>query len=104
MPEGQSEAARSTGLGRLQTLAYVVLPQAVRNVLPDLLSNTLEVVKLTSLGSVVAMPELLFQARQAQSVTYNPTPIVLAAAVYFIMLWPLVRLLSRLENRALASR
>jgi len=79
-----------------------VLPQAIRNVLPDLLSNTLEVVKLTSLGSVVAMPELLFQARQAQSVTYNPTPIVLAALVYFLMLWPLVRVISRMENRAVA--
>lgn len=102
VPSGQIDAARSTGLGRLQTMGYVVLPQAVRNVLPDLLSNTLEVIKLTSLGSVVAMPELLFQARQAQSVTYNPTPIVLAAIIYFVMLWPLVRLLSRLENRALA--
>jgi polar amino acid transport system permease protein len=104
VPQGQIDAARSTGLGRLQTMAYVVLPQGVRNVLPDLLSNTLEVVKLTSLGSVVAMPELLFQARQAQSLTYNPTPIVLAAVIYFVMLWPLVRLLSRLENRALAAR
>jgi polar amino acid transport system permease protein len=104
VPPGQTEAARSTGLGRLQTMLFVVLPQAVRNVLPDLLSNTLEVVKLTSLGSVVAMPELLFQARQAQSLTYNPTPIVLAAVIYFVMLWPLVRLLSRLENRALATR
>jgi polar amino acid transport system permease protein len=102
VPQGQIDAARSTGLGRLQTMLYVVLPQGVRNVLPDLLSNTLEVIKLTSLGSVVAMPELLFQARQAQSVTYNPTPIVLAALVYFVMLWPLVRLLSRLENRAIA--
>jgi polar amino acid transport system permease protein len=102
VPQGQIDAARSTGLGRIQTMLYVVLPQGVRNVLPDLLSNTLEVVKLTSLGSVVAMPELLFQARQAQSLTYNPTPIVLAAVIYFVMLWPLVRLLSRLENRALA--
>jgi len=92
------------GLSRLQAMAYVVLPQAVRNVLPDLLSNTLEVVKLTSLGSVVAVPELLYQARQAQSITYNPTPIVVAAIIYFLMLWPVVRLLSRLENRALAGR
>jgi hypothetical protein len=45
---------------------------------------------------------ILFQARQAQSLTCNPTPIVLAALIYFVMLWPLVRLLSRLENRALA--
>ena len=104
VPTGQVEAARSTGLSRLQAMTYVVLPQAVRNVLPDLMSNTLEVVKLTSLGSVVAMPELLFQARQAQSLTYNPTPIVVAAIIYFLLLWPLVRLLSRLENRALAGR
>jgi polar amino acid transport system permease protein len=104
VPAGQSEAARSTGLSRLQTMAYVVLPQAVRNVLPDLVSNTLEVVKLTSIASVVALPELLYQARQAQSVTYNPTPIVAAAVVYFVLLWPVVRLLSRLENRAIAGR
>ena len=104
VPSGQVEAARSTGLGRLQTMTWIVLPQAVRNVLPDLLSNTLEVIKLTSLGSVVALPELLFQARQAQSVTYSPTPIVVAAIIYFAMLWPMVRLLSRLENRALMAR
>ena len=104
VPRGQTEAGRSTGLTASQTFIYVTLPQAVRNVLPDLLSNTLEVVKLTSLGSVVAVPELLYQARQAQSLTYNPTPIVVAAIIYFLMLWPLVRLLSRLENRALAGR
>ena len=104
VPAGQSEAARSTGLSRLQTMAFVVLPQAVRNVLPDLVSNTLEVVKLTSIASVVALPELLYQARQAQSVTYNPTPIVAVAVIYFLLLWPVVRLLSRLENRAIAGR
>jgi polar amino acid transport system permease protein len=104
VPAGQAEAARSTGLTRLQTMVYVVLPQAVRNVLPDLVSNTLEVVKLTSIASVVALPELLFQARQAQSVTYNPTPVVVAALGYFVLLWPLVRLVSRLENRAIAGR
>jgi polar amino acid transport system permease protein len=104
VPAGQMEAARSTGLSRGQAMAWVVLPQAVRNVLPDLISNTLEVVKLTSIASVVALPELLFQARQAQSVTYNATPIVAAAVAYFLLLWPLVRLLSRLENRQLAGR
>ena len=104
VPHGQIEAARSTGLSGTQAMVHVVLPQAIRNVLPDLLSNTLEVVKLTSLGSVVAVPELLYQARQAQSATFNPTPIVMAAVIYFLLLWPLVRLLSRLENRALMGR
>ena len=104
VPAGQVEAARSTGLSRGQAMAWVVLPQAVRNVLPDLISNTLEVVKLTSIASVVALPELLFQARQAQSVTYNATPIMAAAVMYFLLLWPVVRLLSRLENRQLSAR
>ena len=103
VPPGQAEAARSTGLTAAQALIYVMLPQAVRNVLPDLLSNTLEVVKLTSLASVVGTHELLFQAKQAQSVTYNPSPIVAAAVLYFLLLWPVVRLLSRLENRAVAA-
>jgi polar amino acid transport system permease protein len=96
---GQWDAARSTGLRSYQTLAYVVLPQAVRNVLPDLVSNTVEVVKLTSIASVVALPELLYSADMARSVTFNSSPIVLAAVIYLAMLWPLVRLISRLERR-----
>jgi polar amino acid transport system permease protein len=99
---GQWDAARSTGLKAHQTLAYVVLPQAVRNVLPDLISNTVEVVKLTSIASVVALPELLYAADMARSVTFNSSPIVLAAAIYLAMLWPAVRLVSRLERRIAA--
>jgi len=97
--QGQWDAARSTGLAGYHTLLYVVLPQAVRNVLPDLVSNTVEVVKLTSIASVVALPELLYSADMARSVTFNSSPIVLAAAIYLIMLWPIVRLISRLERR-----
>lgn len=96
---GQWDAARSTGLRGYQTLIYVVLPQAVRNVLPDLVSNTVEVVKLTSIASVVALPELHYSADMARSVTFNSSPIVLAAAIYLAMLWPVVRLISRLERR-----
>ncbi len=96
---GQWDAARSTGLKARQALIYVVLPQAVRNVLPDLISNTVEVVKLTSLASVVALPELLYSADMARSITFNTSPIVLAAGIYLVMLWPIVRLVSRLERR-----
>ena len=103
VPRGQSEAARALGLKRWQVWIFVVLPQAVRNVLPDLVGNTLEVVKLTALASVVALPELLFQARQAQSITFNATPIMVAAVAYFILLWPFVRLLSALETRKLRT-
>ena len=98
VPAGQWEAARSTGLGPTQTFVWVVLPQAVRNVLPDLVSNTIEVVKLTSLASVVSMPEMLYSADMARSLTFNASPIVLAAAIYLLLLWPAVRLVSRLEH------
>ena len=102
IPRGQLEAARSTGLTRWQALVSVVMPQATRNVLPDLISNTLEVIKLTSLASVVALPELLNNARQAQALTYNATPVVMAALMYLLLLWPIVRLLSRLEHKSIA--
>jgi polar amino acid transport system permease protein len=102
IPRGQFEAARSTGLSSIQTMAYVVIPQATRNVIPDLISNTLEVVKLTSIASVVALPELLYAARQAQSITYNATPIMAAGIIYLICLWPIVRLLSRFEHKTIS--
>jgi len=101
---GQREAARSTGLGWWQTMAWVVLPQAVRNVLPDLVSNTLEVAKLTSIASVIALHELMFAARSAQQATFNYSPLILATVIYFVLLWPVVRLLSRLEHRKIAAR
>ncbi len=97
--KGQMEAARSTGLTRAQALRHVVVPQAVKNVLPDLVGNSIEIVKLTSIASVVAMPELLRAARDAQSLVFNPSPVMLAAFMYLALLWPLTRWLGRLEHR-----
>ncbi len=103
IPKGQREAARSTGLTALQAMAYVVLPQAIKAVVPPLTSNTLELVKLTSIASVVALPELLRTARMAQDLVYNPTPLMAAALIYFVLLWPLVRLISTLDRRSMAA-
>lgn len=104
VPSGQMEAARSTGLTRMQALRHVVVPQAVKNVLPDLVSNSIEVVKLTTIASVVGLPELLRAARDAQSLVYNPSPVVLAALMYLVLLWPLTRWMARLEHRRLRRR
>jgi len=75
------------------------LPQAVRNVLPELLSNTVELVKLTTLASVISAPELLHSADLARSLTYNSSPLVLAALIYLVLLWPVVRVIRRLEHQ-----
>jgi len=96
--KGQTEAARSTGMSWRQSLLYVVLPQGTRNVLPDLISNTVELVKQTSIASVVALQELLRSAQIAQGITYNPTPLVAAAIIYFLLFWPFVRIVSRMQN------
>ncbi len=104
IPKGQTEAARSTGLSGFQTMRWVILPQAIRNVLPDLVGNTVEVVKLTSIASVVALPELLRMARIAQGNMYNPTPLIAAALIYLVILWPVVRILSRMERKMMAGR
>lgn len=101
VPKGQVEAARATGLGPATSLVYIVLPQALRKMLPDLISNILETIKLTSLASVVALPELLRMARMAQGNTYNATPLIAAALMYLILLWPIVRGLSYIENKSL---
>ncbi len=104
IPAGQYAAARSTGLTKSQTMFWVILPQAVKNVLPDLASNTLEVIKLTSIASVVALPELLYAARQAQALTYNATPIIAVGFIYLACLWPMVWWLKRFEHRQNALR
>lgn len=103
VPKGHVEAGRSTGLSSVQTLVLVVLPQAVRKMLPDLLSNILETVKLTSLASVVTLPELLRVARMAQGNTFNASPLVAAALIYLLLLWPLVRVLSHMEKKTQAA-
>lgn len=103
VPKGQREAARSTGLSWFQSMVYVVVPQGTRNVLPDLISNTVELVKQTSIASAVALQELLRSAQLAQGLLYNPTPLIAAAIVYFLMFWPFVRLVSRLQNRTAMS-
>jgi len=104
LPKGQVEAARSTGLSFFQALLYVQIPQATRNVLPDLIGNSLEIIKLTTIASAVALPELLQVAQNAQSLLYNPSPIVLAAIFYLLLLIPVVRLIGQLERRKLAAR
>jgi polar amino acid transport system permease protein len=103
VPRGQREAARSTGLTWRQCMTYVVVPQGTRNVLPDLISNTVELVKQTSIASAVALQELLRSAQLAQGLLYNPTPLVAAAIVYFLMFWPFVRMGSRLQHKAVAQ-
>ena len=99
IPRGQFEAAHALGLPFLLTLRKVILPQAIRLVIPPTTSNCVSMFKDTALASVVALPELLKEANNAQALYANPSPLIGAALVYLIFLWPMVRLVSLLEKR-----
>ena len=99
IPKGQFEAAHALGLPFLLTLRKVILPQAVRLVIPPTTSNCVSMFKDTSLASVVALPELLKEANNAQALYANPSPLIGAALVYLLFLWPMVRLVGLLERR-----
>ena len=104
IPKGQFEASAALGLSGPQTMKEVILPQAVKIVIPPLTNNSINVVKDTALASVVAMPDLLKQATQAQALAANPTPLIVAAVIYVAFLWPLVAAVSRMERRFAARR
>ena len=96
---GQWEAARSTGLGFMQTLRDVVLPQAVRLTIPPLTNRTIVITKSTAIASVVAVQEILTQASAAQAFSANTTPLMMAAVAYLVIFLPLVVLSRWVESR-----
>ncbi|WP_137134109.1 amino acid ABC transporter permease [Rhizobium sp. FKY42] len=98
IPHGQFEASAALGLSNRHTMVDVILPQAIRIVIPPLTNNCINVLKDTALASVVAMPDLLKQATQAQALAANPTPLIGAAVIYILLLWPMVAVVSRLEK------
>jgi len=99
IPEGQFEAAMALGLPFRITLFKVIIPQALRIATPPQTSNCIAIAKDTSLASVVAMPDLLKQATDAQALMANPSPLIAAAAIYLVILWPAVRFVAWLESR-----
>ncbi len=96
---GQTEAARSLGMGAGQAMRLVVLPQAVRRVLPPLMNDFIALTKDVALVSVLAVGDVVNVARDAQAVTFNSSTIVAAAVFYIVFTLPLIWLLDRIIAR-----
>ena len=97
---GQSEAARSLGLSSAQAMKLVVLPQAVKNVLPALGNEVVTMVKESSICSTLGMVELMFAAKTVATSTYiSLAPYVLAALMYFCITYPAGKAIEALERR-----
>lgn len=98
--KGQTEAGRSLGLNKIQTMWYIVLPQAFKNVLPPLGNEFIVLIKETAIVGYVSLSDLTRVANQMTSTVYEAfTPLIGAAIVYFIIIKILTILLSKLERR-----
>ncbi|MDN3714128.1 ABC transporter permease subunit [Paracoccus cavernae] len=104
VPKGQFEAAQTLGFSWPRMMADIILPQAMRLVVPPTTGVSIGLIKDTALASVVAMPDLLKQATQTQAFYANPSPLVGAALLYLALLLPMVRLVSILEARQKRKR
>ena len=97
---GQREAAQSVGMTAPQTMRYIMLPQAMRVVLPPLMNYLIALLKETSIASLIAAPELTNRARDLSSEYFMPMDIYLVTGlIYFLMAFPLSRAAKRLEAR-----
>ncbi|MCU6796067.1 amino acid ABC transporter permease [Paenibacillus sp. WQ 127069] len=99
--KGQIEAARSSGLTYLQTLQHIVLPQALRRMVPPMVSQFISLLKDTSLAVVISLGELMHNAQiiNGQDVNFVVPILLLAAVMYFIVNFALSLLARRLEAR-----
>ena len=97
---GQMEAARSLGLSKWQGMKLVVLPQAIKNVLPALANEVVTMVKESSICSMLGMAELMFGAKAVSSTTYiSLAPYTLAALIYFCINYPASKAIEAVERR-----
>jgi polar amino acid transport system permease protein len=95
----QEAAARSLGLSRIQSLRYVVLPQAVRRVIPPLLNDFIGLQKDTVLVSFIGVVEIFRTAQIKQAATFNFTPYLAVALVFVVVTFPLARVVDWLVAR-----
>lgn len=97
---GQMEAGRSLGLNRIQTMRYIVLPQAFKNALPPLCNEFITLLKETAIVGYVGMADLTRIANQISASTYQAfMPLIGAAVIYFVVIKILTLLFAKLERR-----
>jgi len=97
--QGQTEAAKSIGLSPIKTMRFIILPQALKIVVPPFTSSMVGLMKGTALTSAITIVELIKAARQIQNWYANPTPILIATMIYLAILLPMSRLSNILERK-----
>ncbi|HAR5468666.1 TPA: ABC transporter permease subunit [Staphylococcus aureus] len=102
--KGQMEAARSLGLNYRQTMKSVIMPQAIKNIVPALGNEFVTLIKESSIVSTIGVGEIMFNAQVVQGISFDPfTPLLVAAALYFVLTFVLTRIMNMIEGRLNAS-
>ena len=105
VPWQQWEASAALAMGRAQQLRYVVLPQAVRIAVPPTVGFTVQLVKNTSIVSIIGFVELARAGQLVNNATFQPFKVfAVVALLYFAVCWPISLLARRLEGRPPAGR
>jgi polar amino acid transport system permease protein len=99
VPYGQMEAARSLGMSHARAMRHVIVPQAIRKVIPPVLNDFIALTKDTSLVGVIALVEVVKAGREIQAETFNSSALTLGALMFIIVTIPLARLVDRLIAR-----
>ena len=95
VPRGQMEAARALGMSHGRAMRYVIVPQAVRRVIPPLLNDFIALMKDTSLVGVIALLEVVEAGRTVQAETLNSSALTLGAIMFLVVTLPLARIVDR---------
>lgn len=99
VPYGQMEAARSLGMSHARAMRHVIVPQAIRKVIPPMLNDFIALMKDTSLVGVIALVEVVKAGREIQAETFNSSALTLGAIMFIIVTIPLARVVDRLIAR-----
>ena len=95
---GQWEAAKAIGMSYAQQMRRIILPQAIRRMIPAFMNRAVELMKMTSLASVIAYGELMHQAKTISTIAFNPIEMYTAVAlIFFAMIYPAALLVQRFE-------
>ena len=98
--KGQMEAARCIGMSKLQANFYIIIPQAIKNVLPSLCNEFILLIKNTSIVSVIALHELTYTSNSVSANTFLAfEPLIVTAFIYFVITYVLKKLVGILERR-----
>ncbi len=101
---GQLEAARSLGMGQSMAMRHIILPQAIKNILPAIGNEFVAVIKDSSMASAIGVTEITYGSKLVTGATYRSfEPLIVAAICYFIITFTLGRLMAYLERRFKAS-